>query len=238
MFHLNLQVYCSSHVPKSGPGHLDQTSVGIRQALNAPKSNKPVNEQIRGGSRDIERKFLNVFSFKICKTKSPIYKCWQLKYGKTFSNWVISHFTFRRLFHEKHENLSQKWNFHFKMKVHWSLKLPTHMKLSHCWKEQYWNGIKYEGKRCNEIKQREKIMTSYELADKMKANECSIVESIISGFDLALNLSCRKSNQIQMKPVFICAGCNWEEANIFSKTENHILFVALRLLAFKICERR
>lgn len=43
-------------MPKSGPGHFDQTSVGIRQALNAPKSNKPVNEQIRGGSRDIERK--------------------------------------------------------------------------------------------------------------------------------------------------------------------------------------
>lgn len=52
------QVYCSSHVPKSGPGHFDQTSVGIRQALNAPKSNKPVNEQIRGGSRDIECKNL------------------------------------------------------------------------------------------------------------------------------------------------------------------------------------
>lgn len=53
---INLQVYCSSHVPKSGPGHFDQTSVGIRQALNAPKSNKPVNEQIRGGSRDIDGK--------------------------------------------------------------------------------------------------------------------------------------------------------------------------------------
>lgn len=49
-----LQVYCNSHVPKSGPGHFDQTSVGIRQALNAPKSTKPVNEQIRGGSREIE----------------------------------------------------------------------------------------------------------------------------------------------------------------------------------------
>lgn len=41
-------MYCSSHVPKSGPGHLDQTSVGIRQALNVPKTNKFVNEQIRG----------------------------------------------------------------------------------------------------------------------------------------------------------------------------------------------
>lgn len=47
------QVYCSSHVPKSGPGHLDQTSVGIRQALNVPKTNKFVNEQIRG-TRDVD----------------------------------------------------------------------------------------------------------------------------------------------------------------------------------------
>lgn len=46
--HDDKEVYCSSHVPKSGPGHLDQTSVGIRQALNVPKSNKFVNEQIRG----------------------------------------------------------------------------------------------------------------------------------------------------------------------------------------------
>lgn len=46
-------MYCSSHVPKSGPGHLDQTSVGIRQALDVPKTNKYVNEQIRG-TRDVE----------------------------------------------------------------------------------------------------------------------------------------------------------------------------------------
>ncbi|GAB0089951.1 uncharacterized protein DMENIID0001_045800 [Sergentomyia squamirostris] len=45
------EVYCSSHVPKSGPGHLDQTSVGIRQALNVPKTNKFINEQIRGSQR-------------------------------------------------------------------------------------------------------------------------------------------------------------------------------------------
>ena len=42
-------------MPKSGPGHLDQTSVGIRQALNVPKTNKFVNEQIRG-TRDVEGK--------------------------------------------------------------------------------------------------------------------------------------------------------------------------------------
>ncbi|EDV90451.1 GH22608, partial [Drosophila grimshawi] len=47
-------VYCSSHVPKSGPGHLDQTSVGIRQALNAPRTNKFVNEQIRGTRTEID----------------------------------------------------------------------------------------------------------------------------------------------------------------------------------------
>lgn len=49
-----LQVYCSSHVPKSGPGHLDQTAVGIRQALNAPRTNKFVNEQIRGTRTEID----------------------------------------------------------------------------------------------------------------------------------------------------------------------------------------
>lgn len=49
-----LQVYCSSHVPKSGPGHFDQNSVGIRQALNVPKSTNLINDQIRGGPlRDV-----------------------------------------------------------------------------------------------------------------------------------------------------------------------------------------
>ncbi|XP_055379463.1 hillarin isoform X2 [Condylostylus longicornis] len=48
------EVYCSSHVPKSGPGHLDQTSVGIRQALNVPRSSKYVNEQIRGSRTEID----------------------------------------------------------------------------------------------------------------------------------------------------------------------------------------
>ncbi|XP_070490202.1 hillarin [Chironomus tepperi] len=46
------EVYCSSHVPKSGPGHFDQNSVGIRQALNVPKSTNLINDQIRGTSRD------------------------------------------------------------------------------------------------------------------------------------------------------------------------------------------
>lgn len=41
------EVYCSSHVPKIGPGHLDGSSVGIRSALNVPKSSNFVNEQIR-----------------------------------------------------------------------------------------------------------------------------------------------------------------------------------------------
>lgn len=46
-----------SHVPKSGPGHFDQNSVGIRQALNVPKSTNYVNDQIRGGMRgDIDGK--------------------------------------------------------------------------------------------------------------------------------------------------------------------------------------
>ncbi|CAG4947882.1 unnamed protein product [Colias eurytheme] len=46
------EVYCSSHVPKIGPGHLDNSSVGIRSALNVPKSNNYVNEQIRGHARN------------------------------------------------------------------------------------------------------------------------------------------------------------------------------------------
>ncbi|CAG9863840.1 unnamed protein product [Phyllotreta striolata] len=45
------EVYCNSHVPKIGPGHLDGSSVGIRSALNVPKSTNFVNEQIRGPSR-------------------------------------------------------------------------------------------------------------------------------------------------------------------------------------------
>lgn len=57
------QVYCNSHVPKSGPGHFDQTSVGIRQALNAPKSKNIVNEQIRGNSREIESKYHETRTF-------------------------------------------------------------------------------------------------------------------------------------------------------------------------------
>ncbi|KAF2897379.1 hypothetical protein ILUMI_08793 [Ignelater luminosus] len=45
------EVYCNSHVPKIGPGHLDGSSVGIRSALNVPKSSNFVNEQIRGPGR-------------------------------------------------------------------------------------------------------------------------------------------------------------------------------------------
>ena len=40
-----------SHVPKIGPGHLDGSAVGIRSALNVPKSFNYVNEQIRGGGK-------------------------------------------------------------------------------------------------------------------------------------------------------------------------------------------
>ncbi|XP_068247630.1 hillarin-like [Palaemon carinicauda] len=45
------EVYCSSHVPKIGPGHLDGDAVGIRSALNVPKSANFVNDQIRPGGR-------------------------------------------------------------------------------------------------------------------------------------------------------------------------------------------
>lgn len=39
-------------MPKSGPGHFDQNSVGIRQAMNVPKSTNLINDQIRGLNRD------------------------------------------------------------------------------------------------------------------------------------------------------------------------------------------
>lgn len=45
------EVYCNSHVPKIGPGQIDGSSVGIRSALNVPKSTNFVNEQIRGPGR-------------------------------------------------------------------------------------------------------------------------------------------------------------------------------------------
>ena len=41
------EVYCSQHVPKIGPGKFDGESIGIKVALNAPKSSMHVNEQIR-----------------------------------------------------------------------------------------------------------------------------------------------------------------------------------------------
>lgn len=57
------EVYCSSHVPKIGPGHLDGSSVGIRSALNVPKSTIFVNEQIRGyGKGTFDAEALNIKS--------------------------------------------------------------------------------------------------------------------------------------------------------------------------------
>ncbi|KAL0278445.1 UNVERIFIED_CONTAM: hypothetical protein PYX00_000264 [Menopon gallinae] len=57
------EVYCSSHVPKIGPGHLDGSSVVIRSALNVPKSNNTVNEQIRGiGKGTFDAEALNIRS--------------------------------------------------------------------------------------------------------------------------------------------------------------------------------
>jgi hypothetical protein len=41
------EVYCSTHVPKIGAGHVDQDAMGIKAALNVPKSTQFVNEQIR-----------------------------------------------------------------------------------------------------------------------------------------------------------------------------------------------
>ena len=45
------EVYCQSHVPKINPGQIDGNAVGIRTALNVPKSQTYINEQIRAGGR-------------------------------------------------------------------------------------------------------------------------------------------------------------------------------------------
>lgn len=73
------EVYCSSHVPKIGPGHLDGTSVGIRSALNVPKSTTFVNDQIRGsgkGTFDAEalniRQHLNGTAAAPNRSQSPL----------------------------------------------------------------------------------------------------------------------------------------------------------------------
>ncbi|KAK9498222.1 hypothetical protein O3M35_004083 [Rhynocoris fuscipes] len=42
------EVYCSGHVPKIGPGHLDGTAVGIRSALNVPKASN-ITERTSNG---------------------------------------------------------------------------------------------------------------------------------------------------------------------------------------------
>jgi hypothetical protein len=57
-----------SHVPKSGPGHFDQNSVGIRQALNVPKSTNLINDQIRGLHRDSVDGKLNLASNEMQST--------------------------------------------------------------------------------------------------------------------------------------------------------------------------
>ena len=50
------EVYCSQHVPKTGPGKFDTDSVGIKLAMNAPKSAPYVNEQVRSRLHRIEAK--------------------------------------------------------------------------------------------------------------------------------------------------------------------------------------
>ena len=45
------EVYCNQHVPKIGPGHFDTESMGIKSAIQAPKSAQMVNEQIRPGGK-------------------------------------------------------------------------------------------------------------------------------------------------------------------------------------------
>ena len=50
-------------MPKTGPGKLDGLSVGIKQALNVPKTNHLVNDQIRGfGKGTFDADALNIKS--------------------------------------------------------------------------------------------------------------------------------------------------------------------------------
>ena len=45
------EVYCSTHVPKIGAGTVNQDALGIKAAMNVPKSTYFVNEQIRPGGK-------------------------------------------------------------------------------------------------------------------------------------------------------------------------------------------
>lgn len=98
------EVYCNSHVPKIGPGHLDGSSVGIRSALNVPKSTNFVNEQIRGPGRgsfdNVDGKFqfnlLISFNFRNLKILrlSKFYKsswCSRTAWSHLFFNKIDSY---------------------------------------------------------------------------------------------------------------------------------------------------
>jgi len=45
------EVYCSQHVPKIGAGQVDMEAMGIKAAMNVPKSSTASNEQIRPGGK-------------------------------------------------------------------------------------------------------------------------------------------------------------------------------------------
>lgn len=47
------EVYCSGHVPKIGPGHLDGTSVIIRTALNVPKASNLNERSTLNGTNNV-----------------------------------------------------------------------------------------------------------------------------------------------------------------------------------------
>lgn len=54
-------MYCQQHVPKIGPGKFDGESMGIKAAINAPKSSSTINEQIRpGGKASIDADALGI----------------------------------------------------------------------------------------------------------------------------------------------------------------------------------
>ncbi|CAG0897687.1 unnamed protein product [Cyprideis torosa] len=83
------EVYCVSHVPKIGAGHLDEKAIGIRTALNAPRSSNPtISDQIRGvGRSHIDGEALAI---------------------KAHMN--LNHSTTPSREHENHQNSSSSWN--------------------------------------------------------------------------------------------------------------------------------
>lgn len=81
------EVYCHTHVPKIGPGKFDGESMGIKSAMNAPKSGPYVNEQIRpGGKATFDADALAIRSH-IKETKPPQPNGSEVDHAPSNRNW-------------------------------------------------------------------------------------------------------------------------------------------------------